>query len=85
MKDKSKRHWRLVKLAASEKERDEERRARAWDYLAKELDEERCARAQAEDDVERLVKERDEERIVKKHLEYDVEYLTKELIEEPNQ
>ena len=30
MKDKSKRHWRLVKLAASERERDEERRARAW-------------------------------------------------------
>ena len=91
MKDKSKRHWRLVKkLAAIEKERDEERRARALaeyavDYLAKELDEERCARAQAEDDVERLVKERDEERIVRKHLEYDVEYLTKELIEERNQ
>ena len=55
MKDKSKRHWRLVKkLAAIEKERDEERRARALaeydvDYLAKELDEEGCARAQAED------------------------------------
>ena len=50
IKDKSKRHWRLVKkLAAIEKERDEERRARALadydvDYLAKELDEERCAR-----------------------------------------
>ena len=91
MKDKSKRHWRLVKkLAAIEKERDEERRARALveydvDYLAKEFDEERCARAQAEDDVERLVKERDEERITRKHLEYDVEYLTKELIEERNQ
>ena len=90
-KDKSKRHWRLVKkLAAIEKERDEERRARALaeydvDYLAKELDEERCARAQAEDDVERLVKERDEKRIARKHLEYDVEYLTKELIEERNQ
>ena len=57
------------------------------DYLAKELNEERCARAQAEDDVECLVKERDEERvaIVRKHLEHDVEYLTKELIEERNQ
>ena len=90
MKDQSKRHWRLVKkLAAIERERDEERRVRALaeydvDYLAKELDEERCARAQAEDDVERLMKERDEERIVRKHLEYDVEYLTKELVEERN-
>ena len=91
MKDKSKRHWRLVKkLAAIEKEHDEERRARALveydvDYLAKELDEERCARARAEDDVERLMKERDEERIVRKHLEYDGEYLTRELIEGRNQ
>ena len=91
MKDKSRRHQRLVKkLAAIEKERDEERRARALaqynvDYLSKELDEERCARAQAEDDVERLVNERDEEYVTRKHLEYDVEYLTKELIEERNQ
>ena len=91
VKDRSKRHWRLVnKLAAIEKERDEERRARALaecdvDYLAKELDEEPCARAQAEDDVERLVIEHDEERITRKHLEYDVEYLTKKLIEERNQ
>ena len=91
IKDKSKRHWKLVKkLAVIERERDEERRARALakydvDYVAKELDEERCAKAQAEDDVERLVKERDEERIVRKHPEYDVEYLSKELIEERNQ
>ena len=60
IRHKSKRHWRLVKkLAAIEKELDEERCARALaeydvDYLAKELDEEHRARAQAEDDVERL-------------------------------